>query len=42
MLKNHKFAKDGFTYRTAYFEDFDGQYYRITISIGKAGNVSTV
>ena len=27
--KNHSFAKDGFTYRRAYFEDFDGQYYEI-------------
>lgn len=24
--KNHPFAKDGFSYRTAFFEDFDGQY----------------
>ncbi len=40
--KNHSFAKDGFTYRTVYFEDFDGAYYRITLSIGQNGNVSTV
>lgn len=40
--KNHGFAKDGFTYRTAYFEDFDGQYYRITLSIGENNNVATV
>ena len=40
--KNHSFAKDGFTYRTAYFEDFDGKYYRITLSIGNNGTVATV
>lgn len=33
--KNHDFAKDGFTYRNAYFEDIDGQYYKITMSVGK-------
>ncbi len=40
--KNHPFAKDGFVYRTAFFEDFDGQYYRVTISVGLNGNVSTI
>ena len=40
--KNHKFAKDGFTYRTAYFKDFDGKYYQVTISVGENGGVSTV
>lgn len=40
--KNHPFAKDGFTYRTAYFEDFDGKYYKITLSIGNNGNVATI
>lgn len=40
--KNHLFAKDGFTYRTAYFEDFDGQYYKITLSIGHNGTTATV
>ena len=40
--KKHKFAKDGFTYRTAYFKDFDGTYYKLTISVGENGNVSTV
>ncbi len=40
--KNHRFAKDGFTYRTAYFEDYNGEYYRITISIGNNGDVATV
>jgi len=36
--KNHDFAKDGFNYRTAYFRDFDGQYYRLTISVGLDDN----
>lgn len=40
--KNHAFAKDGFTYRKAYFEDFDGQYYEVTLSIGHNGTVATV
>lgn len=40
--KNHRFAKDGFTYRTAYFEDYNGEYYRNTISIGNNGDVATV
>ena len=40
--KNHSFAKDGFVYRKAYFQDFDGQYYEIDLSIGKDGTVLTV
>ncbi len=40
--KNHSFAKDGFTYRRAYFKDFDGQYYEVTLSIGNNGTVATV
>ena len=40
--KNHPFAKDGFTYRRAYFEDFDGQYYEVTLSIGNNGTIATV
>ena len=40
--KNHDFAKDGFTYRTAYFQDFDGKYYKIRFSIGHNGDVATV
>ncbi len=40
--KNHDFAKDGFEYRTAYFEDFDGQYYKIRFSIGHNGTFATV
>ena len=40
--KNHSFAIDGFTYRKAYFKDFDGQYYEVTISVGHSGTVATV
>lgn len=40
--KNHPFAKDGFTYRRAYFEDFDGKYYEITLSVGHNGTTATV
>lgn len=40
--KNHLFAKDGFNYRRAYFEDADGNYYRVTLSVGKNGKVQTV
>lgn len=40
--KGHDFAKDGFEYRTAYFEDFDGKYYKIRFSIGHNGTVATV
>lgn len=40
--KNHPFAKDGFNYRTAYFMDNDGKYYRITLSVGKNGEINTV
>lgn len=28
-----KFAENGWLYREAWFQDFDGQYYRVTISI---------
>lgn len=41
-MKNHSFAKDGFTYRRAFFEDFDGQYYEVTLSIGNSGTTATV
>lgn len=40
--KNHSFAKDGFNYRTAYFEDADGQMYRITMSVGLNGDIKTI
>lgn len=39
--KNHPFAKDGFTYRTAYFKDPSG-YYRVTMSVGINGEINTV
>lgn len=40
--KNHSFAKDGWNYRTAYFEDINGSYYRITMSVGKNGQINTI
>ena len=40
--KKHSFAKDGFSYRTAFFEDFDGQYYKIRISVGHNGDIKTI
>jgi len=40
--KNHSFAKDGFTYRTVYFQDFNGSYYRIALSVGENNGISTV
>ena len=40
--KRHSFAKDGFNYRTAYFMDADGKYYRLTLSVGKNGVINTV
>lgn|GEM_PF-4426115 len=40
--KKHTFAKDGFNYRTAYFLDFDGSYYKLTLSVGKNGTINTV
>ncbi len=40
--RNHDFAKDAFTYRRAYFKDFDGQYYEVKLSIGHNGTVATV
>lgn len=40
--KNHKFAKDGFSYRKAYFMDNDGQYYSMKLSVGKNGEVNSI
>lgn len=40
--KNHDFAQDGFNYRTAYFRDLDGQYYKLTISVGENSEQKTV
>ena len=39
--KTHSFTGDGFSYRSAYFRDFDGKYYEITLSIGHDGTVAT-
>lgn len=41
-VKKHGFASDGFQYRTAYYKDRDGTTYRLTISVGKNGNVNTI
>ena len=40
--KNHGFAKDGFAYPVAFFEDRDGQHYRITFSVGVNGDTATI
>ena len=40
--KNHNFAKDGFEYKSVYFQDFDGKYYKITLSVGHNGTTATV
>ena len=40
--KDHLIARDGFNYRKAYFEDKNGNFYRLTVSVGKNGEVQTV
>ena len=40
--ERHSFAKDGWKYRTVFFMDHDGTYYRITLSTGADGNLYTV
>ncbi|MBQ4120346.1 MAG: hypothetical protein IJD45_08170 [Clostridia bacterium] len=40
--KNHEIAKEGFSYRAVYFQDFDNSYYRITLSVGENNGISTV
>lgn len=41
--KNHgEMAKNGFEYRTVYFEDIDGTFYKLTISVGKGDTINTV
>jgi hypothetical protein len=40
--KVHDFAKDGFSYRRVFFEDFNGKYYSITLSVGNNGTTATV
>lgn len=39
--KNHKFAKDGFEYREAYWKDSTG-YYKLTLSVGINGKINSV
>ena len=40
--KSHSFARDGFAYPTVYFEDANGDYYQITLSVGMQDGVGTV
>ena len=40
--KNHSFAKNRFDYYKTYFQDFDGAYYEITLSVGVNDSVATV
>lgn len=40
--QKYKFADDGWTYRDTYFFDGDGEYYKITISIGHNGEIATI
>ena len=35
-------ATDGWNYRNAYFQDFDGRYYSVTISVAKGANGNVV
>ncbi len=38
----HEWAKDGWRYREAVFEDYDGKRYLLTISVGQSGDGQTV
>ena len=40
--RHGEMASDGWAYRTAYFEDFDGKYYQLTISAARNANGSMV
>lgn len=40
--KSHSFANNGWNYRKAFFEDFDGNYYSFEISVGKNGEINTI
>ena len=40
--KAHSFAKDGFEYRKAFYENKNGEIFQLTISVGKNGEVNTV
>lgn len=39
--KSHAFAREGFNYRVAYFNDPTG-YYRLQLSVGKNGRIQTI
>lgn len=40
--KNHSFAKNRFDYYKTYFQDFDGAYYEITLSVGVNDDIATI
>ena len=40
--KNHAFAREGFSYRTAYFLDADGKYYSFQISVGRSNGINSI
>ena len=40
--KDHSFARNRFDYYKTYFQDFDGVYYEITLSVGVADEIATV
>lgn len=40
--KNHSFAKNRFDYYKTYFQDFDGAYYEITLSVGVNDYIATI
>lgn len=40
--RHAEFAPKGWNYRTAYFHDFDGKYYRVQISVAQNDNGNVV
>ena len=42
MITRIIIAKNGFDYRSAFFEDNNGDYYKITMSIGKNETINTI
>ena len=42
LRRNGAMAADGWNYRRAYFQDFDGKYYSVTISVAKGANGNMV
>lgn len=40
--KGHSWAADGFNYRTAFYENTQGDYYRLTVSVGENGEIKGV